>query len=114
MPTKPPAGPVILNSTPLVARWSLGYLTLRREWYNVSQSEIRRSLMTTTHQKLIKQITDEARSLPENLMQEVLDFIGYLRAKYEQNGEEAQQEALLATFGSWQGDREPEEIVQDI
>jgi hypothetical protein len=70
--------------------------------------------MSTTHQKLIKQITDEAQSLPENLVREVLDFIGFLRAKYEQNGEEARQEALLATFGSWQDDRDPEEIVQDI
>ena len=70
--------------------------------------------MTTTHQTLIKQITDEAQSLPENLVREVLDFIGYLRSKYEQSGEETRQEALLATFGSWQDDREPEEIVQDI
>ncbi|MDX1524036.1 MAG: DUF2281 domain-containing protein [Anaerolineae bacterium] len=70
--------------------------------------------MTTPHQSLIKQITDEAQSLPENLVREVLDFIGYLRAKYEQNGEETRQKALLATFGSWQDDRESEEIVQDI
>jgi hypothetical protein len=70
--------------------------------------------MTTPHQTLIKQITDEVQSLPENLMWEVLDFIGYLRAKHEQNGEETRQETLLATFGSWQDDREPEEIVQDI
>jgi hypothetical protein len=70
--------------------------------------------MTTTHQRLIKQIADEAQSLPENLVQEVLDFIGYLRAKYEQNGEAAGPEALLATFGSWQDDREPDEIVQEI
>ena len=52
--------------------------------------------------------------LPENLVQEVLDFIGYLRAKYEQNGEMTREETLLATFGSWQDEREPEEIVQDI
>ncbi len=70
--------------------------------------------MTTTHQTLIKQITDEAQSLPENLVQEVLDFIGHLRTKYEQNGEETRREALLETFGSWEDDREPEEIVQDI
>jgi hypothetical protein len=70
--------------------------------------------MTTTHQTLIKQITDEAQSLPENLVREVLDFIGYLRAKYEQNGQETRREALLETFGSWEDDREPEEIVQDI
>jgi uncharacterized protein YydD (DUF2326 family) len=67
-----------------------------------------------TELELIKQITDEVQSLPENLMQEVLDFIGYLRVKYEQNGEETRQEALLATFASWQDDREPEEIVRDI
>lgn len=70
--------------------------------------------MTTTHQMLIKQITDEAHSLPENLAREVLDFIGYLRAKYEQNSKETRKEALLATFGSWEDDREPEEIVRDI
>lgn len=71
--------------------------------------------MNTTHQALVKQITDEAQSLPENLIREVLDFIGYLRTKYEQNGqEEARQEALLATFDSWEDDRKPEEIVQDI
>lgn len=70
--------------------------------------------MTTTHQTLIKQIADEAQLLPENLVREVLDFIGYLRAKYEQNGKDTQQETFLATFDSWQDDREPEEIVQDI
>jgi hypothetical protein len=70
--------------------------------------------MTTTHQTLVKQITDEVQLLPENLVREVLDFIGYLRAKYEQNGGATRQETLLATFGSWQDDREPEEIVQDI
>ena len=70
--------------------------------------------MIPTRQMLIKQITDEAEVLPENLVREVLDFIGYLRAKYEQNGEETRQETLLATFGSWEDDRETEEIVQDI
>ena len=70
--------------------------------------------MTAQLQTLIKQITDEAQSLPENLVQEVLDFIGYLRVKYEQDSEGPRQEALLATFGSWQDDREPEEIVHDI
>ena len=70
--------------------------------------------MTRPHQALIEQITDEARVLPEDLIREVLDFIGYLRVKYEQTNEETRQEALLATFGSWQDDREPEEIVQDI
>lgn len=71
--------------------------------------------MNTTHQALVKQITDEAQSLPENLVREVLDFIGYLRTKYEQNGQdETRREALLATFGSWEDEREPEEIVQDI
>lgn len=33
MPSKPPAGPVILNNTPLVALWSLGYLKLLRDLY---------------------------------------------------------------------------------
>ncbi|MBN1993737.1 MAG: DUF3368 domain-containing protein [Anaerolineae bacterium] len=33
MPSRPPAGPVILNNTPLVALWSLGHLTLLRDLY---------------------------------------------------------------------------------
>jgi hypothetical protein len=70
--------------------------------------------VTTPHQTLVKQITDEVQSLPENLVREVLDFVGYLRTKYEQNGEETRQDTLLATFGSWQDDREVEEIVQEI
>jgi hypothetical protein len=70
--------------------------------------------MTTPHQTLIKQITDEAQSLPDNLIREVLDFIGYLRTKYDQNGEETRQKVLLSTFGSWDDDREAEDIVQDI
>lgn len=70
--------------------------------------------MNATHQTLIEQIVDEVEVLPENLMREVLDFIGYLRAKYSQPGPEEQNETLLSTFGSWQDDRDPEEIVQDI
>lgn len=70
--------------------------------------------MNATHQMLVKQIVDEVQTLPENLIREVLDFIGYLQAKYEQNGEEDRQATLLATFGSWEDDREPEETVHDI
>jgi hypothetical protein len=70
--------------------------------------------MNTTQQVLLKQIVDEAQTLPDHLIQEVLDFVGYLRTKYEQNEEEDWQKALLATFGSWEDDREVEEIVQDI
>ena len=33
MPSKPAAGPVILNNTPLVALWSLGHLTLLCDLY---------------------------------------------------------------------------------
>jgi uncharacterized protein len=33
MPSKPPAGPVILNNTPLVALWSVGQLPLLRDLY---------------------------------------------------------------------------------
>lgn len=33
MPSKPPAGPVILNNTPLVALWSLSQLPLLRDLY---------------------------------------------------------------------------------
>jgi len=70
--------------------------------------------MNGTRQMLIKQIVDEAQTLPENLVREVLDFVGFLRAKYDQNGEKSRREALLATFGTWQDDRDPAEIVQDI
>lgn len=70
--------------------------------------------MTSNHKILVKQIIDEVQVLPENLKREVLDFIGYLRTKYDQEGTEAHDDILLATFGSWEDDREPEEIVQDI
>lgn len=33
MPSKPSAGPVILNNTPLVALWSIDHLTLLRDLY---------------------------------------------------------------------------------
>ena len=33
MPSKPSAGPVILNNTPLVALWSLGLLAVLRDLY---------------------------------------------------------------------------------
>lgn len=33
MPSKQPAGPVILNNTPLVALWSIGHLRLLRDLY---------------------------------------------------------------------------------
>ena len=70
--------------------------------------------MKISNQTLVKQITDEVQLLPEDLAREVLDFIGYLRIKYEQKSQATRQEGLLETFGSWQDDRKPEEIVQDI
>ena len=70
--------------------------------------------MNVTHQTLVEQIVDEVEVLPENLMQEVLDFIGYLRIKYSHKVAKQREETFLATFGSWEDDREPEEIVQDI
>jgi hypothetical protein len=70
--------------------------------------------MNLTQQGLVKQIVDEVQTLPEDLIREVLDFIGYLHTKYDQNGEQERQTALLATFGSWEDNRKPEEIVQDI
>lgn len=70
--------------------------------------------MNATQKRLVKQVVDEVGTLPDNLIREVLDFIGYLRVKYEQNGEKERQAALLTTFGSWQDDREAEEIVQEI
>ena len=70
--------------------------------------------MNATHQRLVKRLVAEVQTLPENLVQEVLDFVGYLRTKYDKNGEEDRRQALLATFGSWKDDRTPEEIIQDI
>lgn len=71
--------------------------------------------MTTNHQTLIKQMTIEAQPLPEHLVREVLDFIGYLRLKYEGDTLlNPQTEALLATFGTWEDDHQVEEIVDDI
>ncbi len=70
--------------------------------------------MTPSHQTLVKQITDEAQALPENLVREVLDFIGFLRLKYEPPQAQNRRADLLATFGSWQDDRAPEEIIEDI
>ena len=70
--------------------------------------------MDTPNQVLVKQIVDEVQRLPEDLIREVLDFIGYLQIKYETRSREDRETALLATFGSWEDDREPEEIVQDI
>jgi len=70
--------------------------------------------MNSAQQILVKQIVAEVQVLPENLKREVLDFIGYLRTKYGQEDTEKHKEILLATFGSWEDDRKPEEIIQDI
>jgi hypothetical protein len=70
--------------------------------------------MNVTHQTLVEQIVDEVEGLPENLRQEVLDFIGYLRIKYSHKVTEEREGTFLDTFGSWKDEREPEEIVQDI
>ena len=70
--------------------------------------------MNVTQQVLLEQIIDEVQTLPDNLIREVLDFIGYLRAKYDPEGNTVQEKALLATFGSWEDDRTPEDIIQDI
>lgn len=70
--------------------------------------------MSSTRQTLIEQIADEAQTLPEDLAREVLDFIGYLRTKHEKTEAVLQQEAFLTTFGVWEDDRSPEQIVKDI
>ena len=48
--------------------------------------------MNSNQQMLIKQIVNEVQALPENLIQEVLDFIGYLRTKHEADGEADRKE----------------------
>jgi hypothetical protein len=70
--------------------------------------------MNSIHQVLVKQIVDEVQTMPENLVREVLDFVGYLRTKYTDDDEADRQEAFLATFGSWEDTREAEEIIDDI
>lgn len=56
--------------------------------------------METSNQVLIKQIVDEVQESPEDLIREVLDFIGYLQIKYETQNREDRKATLLATFGS--------------
>lgn len=44
---------------------------------------------------IAERIHEEAKSLPENLGAEVLDFIGYLRSRHLVNGELASQSDLV-------------------
>lgn len=70
--------------------------------------------------QIVEQAVRELEVLPEALVQEVLDFIGYLRTKYETGGDEAEltnkqnSDDLLETFGAWQDERSAEEIIEEI
>jgi hypothetical protein len=72
------------------------------------------------NQVLVQKIVGELQRLPDNLRQEVLDFIGYLRTKYESAQATpkvdllAEERGLLATFGTWEDDRDGDEIVEEI
>jgi lauroyl/myristoyl acyltransferase len=70
--------------------------------------------LSAVKESLIERITDEVQALPEDLKQQVLDFAGYLRARYLSARNAERDQALAATFGSWQDEREPEQIIQDI
>ena len=65
-------------------------------------------------QSLIRQITDQVQALPQDLRKQVLDFVGYLHAKYLSNDDAERARVLEATFDSWQDEQEAEEIVRDI
>lgn len=70
--------------------------------------------LSAVKEPLMNQITDQVQALPQNLRQQVLDYIEYLRTKYVSERNAQRDQALEATFGSWEDDREPEQIVQDI
>jgi hypothetical protein len=70
--------------------------------------------VSTVEESLIGQITDQVEALPEDLRRQVLDFAGYLRARYVSSRKAERDQALAATFGSWQDEREPEQIIEDI
>lgn len=75
--------------------------------------------MSVNNHSLVKQAIQELETLPETMVQEVLDFIGELRVKHsllqeETSKADTRQELLLSTFGSWNDERNAEEIVQEI
>lgn len=70
--------------------------------------------MNGSHSSLAEQIAREVEFLPENLVQEVLDFVGYLRAKVEQDENKPTIDSLLATFGAWKDVRTPDQIIHEI
>jgi len=74
--------------------------------------------MSATNPLLKKQAVRELQTLPDNLVQEVLDFIGYLQMKYQgvtgPHPENPAGKEWLATFGTWEDEREAEEIIAEI
>ena len=64
-----------------------------------------------TH-NLKKETIEKIRSLPVDILPEVLDFIDYLQHKYNRSHQPATN--VVDTFGSWRDEREPAEIVAEI
>ena len=61
---------------------------------------------------LKKETIEKIRSLPVDILPEVLDFIDYLQHKYNRIHETSTH--AMDTFGSWRDDREPDEIINEI
>ncbi len=61
---------------------------------------------------LKKETIEKIRSLPTDILPEVLDFIDYLQHKYNRARETSAN--VMDTFGSWRDEREPDEIVDEI
>jgi hypothetical protein len=70
--------------------------------------------MATTEQSLVGQIMEQVQALPQDLRKEVLDFVGYLHARYQADCSAERDQILAATFGSWEDERAPKEIIRDI
>ena len=70
--------------------------------------------LSAVEQSLVGQITDQVQELPEDLRQQVLDFVSYLHAKYLSARKAERDRALAATFGTWQDERGIEQVIQDI
>ena len=57
--------------------------------------------LSAAKEPLISQITDQVQTLPQDLRQQVLDYIEYLHTKYVSDRNIERDQALEATFGSW-------------
>ncbi|MBN1317269.1 MAG: hypothetical protein JXA42_17430 [Anaerolineales bacterium] len=59
-------------------------------------------------------IVEQVKILPQDLKLQVWDFIGYLKNKCNREDVQDYEKQLLDTFGSWEDDREPDEIIREI